>query len=757
MIREYVNNVNATQDSWFASDPYYYIRIDAIDHGTGGIQKFSFTSFEASEATKTSKEGLGSFSWVQMKDSSTTAAGNITLTKNITIPSDGLYLVEMILTKGPKAAKTGNNITLEVSKSSPLYNHKIYDESGYRQWDDYGCVVKCPPQQLSSGTNLFTLTLPKYTRAGWIKVSKITRYETGEDFVGDSETRLDPISCQFTQNGVNNLDACTLKVALKEDYFTERYSQNPLGFEMGDSITVVLGEDNLTARPMFGGYIQGWEINDEFTELTIYAIDRLWDLKRAVVWKNFYIGSKPTDEPATGSMPFSYFSSVNQIARYLSTCLYEIDYNSIDKEYIIYNSFSDITDVTSLTYSGFDLTWMTDFGHPGTSMRIIPRSAGTNTVTLYSSTDGEWDATEYETLAFDYYASGAGVKYPLKFNVEIEMYKSNEEPDGAQTYVINFNGPTATRPKKLLADVNATLNGQWQKFTINLNSAFDKVAPSNNYYIKSIKLVGQQDNNAVLNRRCSSLYIDNVLSYKLISQAPEYKSADSKTALEELQDLCEKTKHVAYTRPGMSRDEDVMILLPKRYYTIPITIDDTNVTEINNYEYKPLEWDLMNIAVDTYNIKDKKNVLQAKYYDTESDLHYGIIMDHEFHSDSTYTSAYTEAKARITNNSFKLPGFDLTMLGSTLIEPGQLVEVRLPKYHIYGAYEIAAITHNIDFQNNYFDSEIEFERPSARFKSLMATLKKVTRDLESIRNTAAYASAGALASGMETSLGAYEN
>jgi len=52
------------------------------------------------------------------------------------------------------------------------------------------------------------------------------------------------------------------------------------------------------------------------------------------------------------------------------------------------------------------------FGHPGTCMRMIP-GAGTNSVTLYSSLAGEWDAVTYNTFTFDYYASGAGVKYPL--------------------------------------------------------------------------------------------------------------------------------------------------------------------------------------------------------------------------------------------------------------------------------------------------------------------------------------------------------
>jgi len=39
---------------------------------------------------------------------------------------------------------------------------------------------------------------------------------------------------------------------------------------------------------------------------------------------------------------------------------------------------------------------------------------------------------------------------------------------------------------------------------------------------------------------------------------------------------------------------------------------------------------------------------------------------------------------------------------------------------------------------------------------MIALLKNTTKDLETLRNNAAYASAGALAAGMTTSLGAYE-
>jgi len=259
------------------------------------------------------------------------------------------------------------------------------------------------------------------------------------------------------------------------------------------------------------------------------------------------------------------------------------------------------------------------------------------------------------------------------------MYKGDEEYTGAKTYVINFNGPSISGTKKLLADVTPLLNGQWQKFQIDLDKAFDSVAPSDHYYIKEVRLVGTQPSETVLNRRCSSLYIDNIIGFTSFSKAPSYKSADSKTALEELQDLMDKTNHVAYIRPGMERKDDMMIVLPRQYYTIPVTVDQNNVIEVQNLEYKPLEWGLVNNAVDSYNIKDKTSVGYVKASDLESDKHYGVIMDHEFYSDvSSKASAQSSCNAKVDNEGFKNYGFDVKLQGSTLVEPGQYIQVTLP-------------------------------------------------------------------------------
>ena len=170
MVREYISNVNATQDSWVASDPFYFVRIDSINHGDGGIKKIGFGEFEPSETTKVEGEARGSFNWYSIPDRSGSA--DMTFTKTLTINSDGYYLIELMLDKLPKVNKS-KYITLTVTHAD-LTVDTLYNEKGYRSWEDSGCVGRTPITYLQAGSKTFTLTLPKYAKAAWFKISQLT-------------------------------------------------------------------------------------------------------------------------------------------------------------------------------------------------------------------------------------------------------------------------------------------------------------------------------------------------------------------------------------------------------------------------------------------------------------------------------------------------------------------------------------------------------------------------------------------------------
>lgn len=762
MIREYVNNVNATQDAWVASDPYYFLRIDSLDHSENGIRQYGIGSFAPGDTVQTSSKDYSS--WYKLAD--TDASTSITFTRDITIPTDGYYLIELYIRKGPTVSKT---VLFDLS----IGGNSVWSESGYNQWDDYGTVIRVPIQNLTAGNKSFALTVPKYAWAGWLKISKLTRYEGGKDVITPSETRLDLIDAKFTQNGINEIDVMTVQVAMKPDFWSDERQGNPIAFDMGDHVTFTLGEDANSTVPMFGGYISGWALNDDQTILTLYCIDRLWDLKRTLIHKNFYIGSiKNLVQPSyndkgkatytldtSNGFNYTQFKNVNEIARYLCTARYNIDFDGIVREYSFYNNFSNQTDVSDLTSLGFDTKWETEFGNPGTCMRLIPTRPGENELILYSDPTGEsYDADDFNIFNFSYYASGAGVKYPVRFNIEIDMYKEGESPANAKTYYITFNGPTPSNTKYLLSSQSAKLNGEWQDFTCDLKELFGKTAPSTEYHITQIRFSGYQDNKTVLNRRCSSIYIDQITGFREIVFAPNYKSAGANNAYEELYSLCQGANQIAYIRPGMERREDQLIMLPTEYYTMPIEINGSNIQKVSNLEYKPIEWGAFNNYTGTWSQQNKSSTTTktVPVTDTNDALHYGLIQEREQMADIINdTDAKKYAAAKLQQGTNRDMAFDVTIQGTTLIEPGQYVTVNLPEYHINGAYVISSISHNIDFTNGQFNTQIDFTRPSARFRSLLRNIQKAMHDLDKIRTNSKYDSSASLAAGLDTSLGAF--
>ena len=745
MLREYSNNVNASQDSWFASDPFYYVRIDAINHASGGIQKLGYTSFAPSSANhSTTKESANNFTWIYQTENK--AGSTINFTASITVPATGYYLIENMVTNNPKA--TGNFIFT-------IDGTAIKTWSGHFTWDNYGVIERMPIQYLTAGTHTMVLTVPKYCKAGWFKIMQLTRYEGGKEVDNASQNRLDLISCQFTQNGINQLDTCDITIAMKDDYWKDNRGQNPLCFDFGDHITISLGQDMMTSRPMFGGYVVGWELADDNSTLTLKCVDRLLDLKRTMIWRNFSIGYLPKND-GSGTMPFTQFPNINSIAQYLCHALYRIDESAIVTDHITVNHFDTAASVSGLTSSGFQKAWETTFGHPGTCMKLIPTVPGmANSVTLYSDPMGAWDASYWNMLNIDYYTSGAGVKYPIRFNLEIDMFKEGETVANKVTYVLQFNGPTPSGSKKSIGSMKPTLNGTWQPMTIDLNAAFNKYAPSSSYNITAIRLVGAQTNRTILNRRQSALWIDNFNGYKQANQTPRYASADTKDAYDELLQLCDSTNNIAFNRPGMERSQDQLIMLPKQFFTLPLTIDDSNTITVTGLQYLPLDWGYINWAVDTFNYSQTKSGKET-YIDDDSEMHYGPFMDHEFFDTvTTLAGAQSLSKAKVNAVSQPNMAFAVNMIGSTLLEPGQNVSVIQPKYKINGSYQIMDIIHNIDFINQLFATQIDFTRPSYRFSKMAKRLRVLEYDLKSQRNMGLYQYLGNNAAGLESSLGAY--
>ena len=99
--------------------------------------------------------------------------------------------------------------------------------------------------------------------------------------------------------------------------------------------------------------------------------------------------------------------------------------------------------------------------------------------------------------------------------------------------------------------------------------------------------------------------------------------------------------------------------------------------------------------------------------------------------------------------------FEATMQGTTLLEPGQLISVNLPDKHINGVYNISAIVHELNFTDGVFTTQLNFTRPSGKFRNMIRKINKAARDVNNIRTNNKYDSAASLGAGLDTSLGAY--
>jgi hypothetical protein len=557
----------------------------------------------------------------------------------------------------------------------------------------------------------------------------------------------------FTRNGVNEVDELELEVIFKDDFYTDDNPYSGMVFDAWDMITVTVGEDARSAIPLFGGYVAGWSLDESRTKLTINSLDAISKMGRTIVWKNFSIGYIPDN--TTGRMPFTQFSNVNEIVRYLCTSDYPISYAGIPVDYIYYNNFQSPTSVSNLTCTGWTVDWQPDFGHPAPCMRIRPGSLAASSLVLYSDTLGLWDAATYNMFNFDYYVSGAGLLFPPKFNIEIDMFKSETVSSSYSTYTIPFTGPEVTGNK--LTSVTPKLDGNWQSFTIDLKAAFDASSGAGtHYYIKEIRLVGTPDYNQYLNNKCSSIYIDHVMGYTNVSQAPRYTSADSKTPLHELQDLMTKTNHIAYVRPGMERRDDILVVIPKRFYTLPITIQEgDNLLAVSGLEYKPLDWGLVNAAHRTFNYNENQSGTVVKE-DKTSQQFYDWTLDHEFLSDvNNDADANAAAQQYIDEHSYWYPGFSVKVKGSTLFEPGQYVNVRIPTKRIMGSYEVKSVKYKIDAISRDFTTEISFNQPHGIFTDFIRQTKINQRRQATLESTFGYRAMGLSQGSRNTSSGAY--
>ena len=693
-------------------NPYLKVRIDARDHEN--LKEYRLADWTRSVTCNTWNDAWNR-KWVGLQSSNSNTS--VDLTKTITLPTSGYYLLQLYARYAPSYNGTVNlkidDVSVDGSRSltSP---------------DDHLSMIMYPPQKITSGSKTFKVTLGRQGFVYSLQVIPLTRYEGDNQSNTFTHTnRLDLSSIDFTQNSIGEMNPLSLKIPMHEEYWRKYTGYSPFVFDYVDSMTVWMGESMKNTVPLWGGYVSSIGLNQG--EIEVRGVDRLFDLDREAIYKNFAIAGSSTENQ--GTKPFTFYPNVYEIARYLArNPHYPIKYYTVPYEYAFFNDFSNSSQYNSVSTTTWGKYWDQRMGVSKPCLKLYTgSSSGTATANLYSNNYNPYDAAEYNRLTFYYYYGGVGVSKPLGFNVVVSMYKTGQDYTDAVDYTINFTGPGGA--SNVLTGVNAVKNSKWNQFTVDLNALFDTKAASTNYYITNIKFGGVISAADAASKTKGAVWIDKLMAYKSISHAPKYASQDVKTYYEELKQLCERTNHAAYVSFGDSRDDDTLIIQPEKTTTCAGTIDEKdNLLDVDAYEYTPLDGEVVNLMHQSFNF-DENNSGYVVKIDEDSMKHYGELGKHEFNSDvNNQSDAGIESQNYIDTHGWPTIAFGVKIRGSTQLLPLQYATCNLPSYRITGDQQIKSITHNWTVSDGY-TTTVDFNQPGRKFRNLVFQLRNDLKNL----------------------------
>jgi hypothetical protein len=723
MRAETVTALNEAPPLKIVSDPFYEVIIDAKDHSK--IYKKKLMNWTRSVPCSVITYNGSTFVGLSKKY----ATANVDLTETVNFPDEGYYRVELRIRKHPDDTGT---ITF-YADDTKIENHI---EANY-PWDHIE-RVRYPIRWYTSGDHDLKLSLTKQSYVESIKIEKITRHmgnSDGEIEPGCEELNLNYID--FTMNSLNQLDTANVKVGMKDSYWNDTGDYLPLNMGFTDSITIIVGETRETATPMFGGYIL--QAQPKGNVLNILCVDRLFDLQRNVVHHNFSIGTVPASDN-TQKINYIMMGSVYELIRRLATTQeYIMNTSGIPPDYGFYLNFGGLYDFDNLTVTGWTPHRDPVHGMTPPCLRLtLGDTVGDAECIFFDDTLNPWNAAEHAKFFMHYYASGVGVRYPLEFNLKFRMYKYDETEDEAVDYIVYFNGPT--NQANAIGSIKPKLNGVFNYESLNLKGLFDRYAPSSEYNIIKGSFVGEITQDMLDNKACSAIWIDNIHSYKEVNGAIYFKGENNvKTSHGEIVDVCDKTKHVAFTRPGIERRDDILVVLPEEHELLPVAIDEnSNLITVEDWKNNPRDMNFQNQSRINFNFANDK-AGSAQYEDEDSIDHFGPFETYSHEADiHTQPDADTLVRNNVLDNKdANRVGFTVKITGTTLLEIGQLMAAEILSHKITGVHKVAAITTTIDMTKGVrFEQKLDMNYPGIQFKKRSRLISR-NRELQNLGVAAA--------------------
>lgn len=764
MSLSYVTEERTAIPSKILSDPYMKSEIEQIDHNYTRHQTLTGWTRSQSGVCKVANWGGTKMVWLNPKSSSSTV--DLKRTFNMTSDSEGWYRVYIKVRRGPtnvgRVQLNVNNIFVD--------DYQAYYSEYHWKFVDFGLVY------LNSGSNPFKITLDKNIGVGTFFLYKVVKHDS--DLIQDYEHKLDIKSLQFTQNSVTELNTIEMVLALKDSYYEEDSPSRFCFDGYTNAITLWMGEDRKSAKSMFGGYITG--LTDSYSDdsgytLTINGADRLLDFYREPVYNNFEVNTHVKSDD-TKLFPYVYKHTIEETIRYLAETQEEgINTSGIDSPTVFYWNMGSAKQFNALPVTGFTKVWDKKIGHPAPGLRLgVSKKANVDaSVILWDDVDNPFDANVDNILAFNYFYSSHGARYPTQFNIAIDMMRDVDSVP--KTYYITFNGKSG-KPN-IIAHIKPMYNGKWNTAKIDLRNAFDNTAPGEEYNITGIRLEDTFNSTQVKNRSHTAIWLDNFTVYDDVRNVRANIDSEGSYTFEYFQKLCEAGDYAMWVDYGNERRDDVLVLASNYDDIAEISALPSNIIEIDDVEYNMRDYDVRNVVRRMYHptVKTKKKVahilknkpskkkFKVIYVKTKSGkkvkrYEYFTYKDQKVKLNRTETDALTSSYMRyrrwehfedmtdttkeadaehnaitFLNEHNEAPySFSITMRGTTLLNPNQYLLVEEDQRRLTGLHKIKAITHNYDASGNATDkwqTQIDLGMPSKRFRNLVLNMKRNINNL----------------------------
>lgn len=698
MRSSFDTNIRSLPDVTIIDDPYVKFIIDRRHHEGIFYTRPGYENRDCS-FSHNDWETITAFDkkFVRIKPAS--GQNTLDVYKDLEIPTAGLYRVEVMVLRGPDY-----NGTIKFLDGSTEFDDSISTNSSWlsENW------FKTRLRRFSAGTHTFRIRITKEAAIAAIKIVPVTRHEGDSDGTYYGENELDILYAEWSRNSVNDVNPATVNMAFHDSFYQTQHNYSPFIFSVKDSITILIGEKRHQTQPIFGGFITGW--NKKGGILGLDCRDALLNMNGDVMYENYAIG----DPPEEGKI-WKQFSNLYDTLRYMAeTSLHRISPYNVPSQFGFSIDFGTVTEYNQIIVSGFGKERNATEASPGYCLKLYRASTGSASAKIYENLNNPYDAAKFPILNIDYKA--ANTSDAMSADIFITMHKQGQTLANAVIYAVKFSGPGGH--SNTIATVTPSFNGKWNYISLNLPDLFKKAGVlSTEYHISKIELKGTITSTTP----AGAMYLDNIRSYKEISDTTRHSNQEVKSIFEIIQDLGEATNHAIYVQPGLERCDDRLVAQPNQNTTLPVVISDSsNLIECEEYGSKPFEDGFLNQAHASFNIDDN-NVGNSFKENLDSVIHYEEYQRHEFENDLK-TQADVDNATSKRANTLSSPNEYLTcrILGNPFLEPNQNIYYTIEEHRCNGFGMLKSIDYEYDPDKNpKLEAIVGVNRPSSLYDRLL--------------------------------------